>query len=113
MNDHASRSALDERMSQLEEMLGLTRAIHEHLDAGDWEMATTLEMKRRPLLERFFESGPAPQEEDRVRETLAEILEINNRIVGLGRHIQRGLAMKAAGLSLGRQAVRAYAAQGT
>ena len=112
MNQQKQKTDVFERMKRLDDMLELTRAVQERVEAGDWEMASTLESQRRPLVERFFSVSPTPEEEERAREVLTEMLDINNRVIGLAQHLQRSLAMKTATINAGRKALRAYTQHG-
>lgn len=97
------------RTAQLEQALALSRELQGRVESRDWEAAAGLEATRRVLLEGFFASAPPPAELAEAIRLLKELVAVNDALVGIAEHIQRGLAREAETVAVGRRAVLAYA----
>lgn len=96
--------------SDLELALAVSGRLRECVEAADWQAAAALEAERRGLLERYFSAPPPAAELGRAVALLRQLIRLNDELVGMAEHVQRGLAREADTVATGRRATRAYAA---
>ncbi len=97
-------------LTDLELALEVSGRLHACVQASDWAGAAGLEAERRQLLERYFASPQPAADLPRAVVLLKELIALNDALVGIAEHVQRGLAREADTLAIGRRATRAYSA---
>jgi hypothetical protein len=89
-------------------LLQLTEALKAKLEGADWGAAAELELERRRIVERVFETAPAAAELPLLTATLREVVRLNDELIGLAEHRRRAIARELDLLAVGRDAQRAY-----
>jgi hypothetical protein len=107
---HADMSA--RRVAEFGQLLRLTEPLKAHLVRGVWGAAAAIELERRGLVERVFDVAPGAKELPVLTATLREVVRINDELIGLAEHQRRAIARELDLLAVGREAARAYDAQG-
>jgi hypothetical protein len=104
----AAREMTPSRITELGLLLKLTESLKTHLEQGEWGRAAELEVQRRELVERVFDTVPAATELPVLTATLREVVRINDELIGLAEHRRRAIGRDLDMLAIGRDAARAY-----
>ena len=99
-------------LRDLEDALGLTRAMLEAAHAGDWDHLVELEAERRAHIAAAFEGLVTGPDAPLFAEIAHSILALDRQVVALGEQGRVSLAEALSQLRVGRQAQVAYAAGG-
>lgn len=104
----APANATDATLTLLGRALEETRAVEQLIEQGDWQRALERDAARQHLLlEAFRQDGPGSADAE-TRSLAAELLALNDRVVGLAEHRRRGVERESDTLQLGRRAAAAY-----
>ncbi len=98
-------------MTELEQLVELTRQVQRLVEAGDWSEAARLDSDRRPLMEAFMARHQDEQARARAAATVRKVIAIDRETLQvLGE--RRGAVLAEAGrrFTAGR-AIRAYLEQ--
>lgn len=95
-------------MTALDEIMALTDAIEERVNAGDWAGATGLDAERRQLLGGLFEADPLAARDSGVRAVLEQLRARNEAAVASLSVARQALTAAARQLQAAPVAVRAY-----
>jgi hypothetical protein len=95
-------------MTALDQILALTDAIEDRVNAGDWAGATGLDAERRHLLHDLFAADPQAARDSRTRAVLEQLRARNDAAVGSLTAARQALAAAARQLTSAPGAVRAY-----
>ena len=85
-----------------------TRAVEQLIEKGDWQQALERDVIRQHLLATAFEDDVARPLSPELRLLAGELLQLNQRLVGLVEHRRRGVERESDTLQVGRRAVAAY-----
>ena len=100
-NQAPEREPFDAFVQTTRDMLALAQQ-------GEWETVTRLQAERQQRLEAYFQTPVPPALADEVAAGIREMLELDRRVMDLGRQGMDELARKMGGLRIGRRAQRAY-----
>lgn len=100
-NDAPERESFDAFVQTTREMLALAQQ-------GEWETVTRLQAERQQRLEAYFEIPVPPPLADEVAAGIREMLELDRRVMDLGRQGMDELTRKMGDLRVGRRAQQAY-----
>jgi hypothetical protein len=95
-------------MTGLDQIMALTAAIEDRVNAGDWAGATGLDIERRHLLCELFEADPAAARDNGTRTVLEQLRARNDATVAGLAGAHQALAAAARNLKAAPVAVRAY-----
>lgn len=95
-------------MTTLDQIMALTDAIEDRVNAGDWAGATGLDAERRHLLCDLFEADPQAARDGGVRAVLEQLRARNEAAVVSLTAARQALAAAARQLTAAPGAVRAY-----
>lgn len=96
-----------------EDFVAMSRAMLNRAQRGEWEEVMRMQGERQERLEAYFAALVPAQLADQVAAGIREILDLDRRIMELGRRGMDALAGEMNGLRAGRQAQKAYGAIGS
>lgn len=93
----------------LDGILEMTRRVLTLVEAGEWSQAAQVDTDRRQQLQNFCAALEPQKTPPAIVATLAEVLKLNDALIGAVQHRQRSLLREAETVKVGRRAIRAYA----
>ena len=93
----------------ISDLLDHSRVMLEHAEAGEWITVVNDEKIHRQLIDRFFSKASNLVDETELRNSLQELLQMNNRLQQLATHARDRVKAETNTISEGRKAVNAYA----
>jgi hypothetical protein len=93
----------------ISDMLDHSRVMLEHAEAGEWIAVVNAEKIRDQLIDTFFSKASNLADETELRNSLQELLQMNNRLQQLATHARDRVKAETNTISEGRKAVNAYA----
>ena len=96
------------RSEQLREIVDLSRQMLERAQNMEWERVAELEVRRKQLVMRCFQSPTNAEDTPAVAAAIQEILRLNQSITELGRDCRESLSGEIHAHKVGRAASQAY-----
>ncbi len=96
------------RSEQLQEISDLSRQMLERAQNMQWNRVAELEVRRRELVIRCFQSPTSAQDAPAVADAIREILRLNHVVTELGRDRRDRLSEEIHSHKVGRAATLAY-----
>lgn len=96
------------RSEQLQEITDLSRQMLATARNMEWDQVAALEVRRKELIMRCFQSPTSAQDAPLVAAAIQEILRLNHAVTELGRECKDRLSGEIQTHNTGRTASRAY-----
>ncbi len=97
------------RNNQLRQLLTLTEEILSDAKEKRWESMIEKERARRRLMEQFFQREADRHEARQIEEMIRQIITLDKKIIALAEAGKLEILKKMRDLSVGQQAIDAYA----
>ena len=96
--------------TQLVDILDLTTSMLEAASSDDWQRVIDFESDRRLLLVNLFPVPSSQSGAALMANCIEQVLQVDARIIELGKRSRQGLAAELGAINRGRGAQRAYSA---
>jgi len=94
----------------LDEILSLTRQLHQHASQAQWDHLSPLEQARTGLIERCFPLDGSITDPAQAATTISEIISLDRQVMDRVRDAQQEIGQQLGKFRQGREATHAYQA---
>lgn len=96
------------RKTTWNEILRISRSMHQHASREDWDLVREMETGRQELLKAFFSNNPGVDEAEWIASGIHEILDLDKEIMQQGRKRLGVISDQLQAINAGKKADKEY-----